>query len=137
MTIPTQLSLVGFIASTPELHFLADGKARFYARIGVEHFRKEVDGSFTKLDPSFHDMVIFEKTAETAYARLRRGDVFVASGYNHEYDGSRNGQTIIREEFVARRIGHDMQRCTYEVARRQVEAPESVPTPAPQPAIGM
>jgi single-strand DNA-binding protein len=137
MTIPTQTCLVGFIASTPELRFLGNSKARFYARIGVEHFRKEVDGSFTKLDPTFHDMVIFEKTAETAYAQLRKGDSFVASGHIHEYDGSRNGETVIREEFVARRIGHDMLRSKYEVARRQVESPGPVAAPAPQPAVGM
>ena len=52
--------------------------ARFYARVGVEHFRKETDGTFTKLEPTFHDMVMFQATAERAYARFRVGDSVVS-----------------------------------------------------------
>ena len=44
MTIPTQMSLAGFIASTPQLNFTGSGVARLYARVGVEHARKEPDG---------------------------------------------------------------------------------------------
>ena len=51
MSIPTQMSLAGFIATVPDLHFSKAGAPRFHARVGCEHFRKEVDGSFTKLDP--------------------------------------------------------------------------------------
>jgi hypothetical protein len=51
MTIPTQISLQGFIATAPELTFTGKGHARFYCRVGIEQHRKEVDGSFTKLDP--------------------------------------------------------------------------------------
>lgn len=69
MTIPTQMSLHGFIATAPQLNFTGSGVARFYSRIGVEHFRKETDGSFTKLEPSFHNLVMFKATAERAYAR--------------------------------------------------------------------
>lgn len=49
MTIPTQMSLPGFMATAPQLNFTGNGVARFYARVGVEHDRKETDGSFTKL----------------------------------------------------------------------------------------
>ena len=52
MTIPTQLSLHGFIATVPELTFIGSGHARFYARAGVEQWRREPNGDFTKLDPS-------------------------------------------------------------------------------------
>jgi hypothetical protein len=38
MPIPTQMSLAGFIATAPQLNFTGNGAARFYARIGVEHF---------------------------------------------------------------------------------------------------
>jgi hypothetical protein len=48
MAIPTQMSLHGFIATAPQISFSGSGAARFYARIGVEHFRKETDGSFTR-----------------------------------------------------------------------------------------
>ena len=129
MTIPTQMSLHGFIATAPQLNFTGNGVARFYARVGVEHFRKETDGSFTKLDPTFHDMVMFRSTAERAYARFRVGDQLVASGYVNEYEFEKNGRVEAREEFVARRIGHDTVRTRYTVDRpKPDQAVEQPPT---------
>jgi single-strand DNA-binding protein len=86
MSIPTQMSLVGSIASAPELHFTKAGAERCRMRVGIGQWRREVDGSFTKLDSTFHDMVAFESTARETYARFRKGDSFVASGYVHEYE---------------------------------------------------
>jgi len=63
MSIPTQMSLVGFVVSAPEFHFTKQGAECCQLRVGVEQWCKEVDGSFTKLDPTFHDMVAFESTA--------------------------------------------------------------------------
>jgi single-strand DNA-binding protein len=126
MTIPTQMSLHGFIASAPQLNFTTTGAARFYACVGVEHFRKEPDGTFTRLDPAYHDLVVFGASAERAYARFKVGDQFVASGYIHEYELDKNGTTESREEFVARRIGHDLARTRYAVDRnppRQSDPP--------------
>ncbi len=142
MTIPTQMSLQGFIASAPQLTFTGNGVARFYARIGVEHFRKETDASYTKLESTFHDMVIFKATAERAYARFRVGDSFVASGYIHEYELEKQGQFEAREEFVARRVGHDTARTRYDVDRspsRQSEPPDDqiAARHEPVPAIGL
>ncbi len=137
MSIPTQMSLAGFIATVPDMHFSKAGAPRFQARVGCEHFRKEVDGSFTKLDPTFHDLVIFNDTALTAYERFKKGDSFLACGYIHEYEVESNGTSVIRDEFVARRIGHDTQRTKYEVRRREV-APDEVPvTAATPPAVGL
>jgi single-strand DNA-binding protein len=127
MTIPTQMSLHGFIATAPQLNFTGNGVARFYARVGVEHFRKETDGSFTKLEPTFHDLVMFKSTAEGAYARFRVGDQFVASGYINEYELDKNGHVQAREEFVARRVGHDTARTRYSVDRPKPD--ESVDQP--------
>lgn len=144
MTIPTQMSLNGFIATVPDLRFTSTGKARFYARVGCEHFRREVDGSVTKLEATFHDLVLFESAAERAYAQLRKGDTFIASGHVHEYALERNGATVVREEFVARQIGHDTARTTYEVHRRTgptepAVAPAAEPTGelATKPAAGL
>jgi len=142
MTIPTQMSLQGFIATAPQLTFTGNGTARFYARIGVEHFRKETDASYTKLESTFHDMVMFKATAERAYARFRVGDSFVASGYVHEYDLEKQGQIEAREEFVARRVGHDTARTRYDVDRspsRQPEPPgdQIAARHEPVPAIGL
>lgn len=124
MSIPTHLSLQGFIATAPELNFTNNGVARFHARVGVEQFRKETDGSFTKLDPTFHDLVVFNKTAERAYAQFKVGDQFIASGYIHEYEVERPGGSQIREQFVARRIGHDTARTRYSVDRTPAKQPE-------------
>ena len=142
MTIPTQMSLHGFIATAPQLNFTGNGVARFYARVGVEHFRKETDGSFTRLDPSFHDMVMFRSTAERAYARFRVGDQFVASGYINEYELDKDGHVQAREEFVARRIGHDTVRTRYSVDRpKPDQSVEQPPTSAvvgdSLPAVGL
>ncbi|WP_244929270.1 single-stranded DNA-binding protein [Nocardioides sp. W7] len=138
MSIPTQMSLVGFVASSPELYFTNAGAERCRLRVGVEQWRKEVDGSFTKLDPTFHDMVAFENTAREIYARFRRGDSFVASGHIHEYEAERTGQ--IREEFVARKIGHNVTQTAYEVQRHRLDP--ATPTPLPpseqqRPAVGL
>lgn len=142
MSIPTQMSLAGFIATAPQLNFTGNGVARFYARIGVEHFRKETDGTFTKMEPTFHDLVAYAKTAERAYAKFKVGDNFVSSGYIHEYELDRHGHVEAREEFVVRRIGHDLARSRYEVDRtpsRQPEPPAADLTAVKEPsqAVGM
>lgn len=138
MSIPTQMSLAGFIASDPDLHCTNAGAEYLRVRVGVEQWRKEVDGSFTKLDPTFHDMVAFESTAREGYARFRKGDSFIASGYVHEYANERTGE--IREEFVARKIGHNVNRTEYEVKRRRLAATTEQPAPPspapPTPAVG-
>src|SRR4051795_9335508 len=72
MTIPTQMSLHGLIATDPQLHFSENGVARFNARVGVPQFRQDPDGSTTELEPTFHDLVIFRKTAERAYEAFRK-----------------------------------------------------------------
>lgn len=144
MTIPTQLSLHGFIAAAPELGLTSTGAARLHARAGIEQWRKETDGSFTRLDPAYVDLVIFDKTAERAHDRFRVGDQFVASGYVQEYEIEHRGHTRKGEQFVARRIGHDTARTRYTVDR----APSHQPDPpsdqmavtnaaAPAPVVGL
>lgn len=130
MTIPTQMSLAGFIASTPQLTFTGRGDARFYAKVGVEHARREPDGTFTPLDATFHDLVLYRGSAERAYDRFHKGDRFVAHGYVHEYEMEKDHQSVSCEEFVARRIGHDVAMTRYEVDRTRVEA-AGVERPSP------
>ena len=117
MTIRTQQSISGFIASDPQLTQTERGDARFYARYGQENFRLEDDGSFTKLETSFHNLVMYRATAERAYERFQKGDSFVAEGYLHEYNYEREGQAIKGQEFVAKKIGHDTARTQYSVDR--------------------
>src|SRR3954467_7486064 len=137
MSIPTQMSLVGFVASAPELHFTKQGAECCRLRVGVEQWRKEVNGDFTKLDPAFHDMVAFESTARETYARFRPGDSFVASGYVHEYEVDNRGGSLIKEEFVARKIGHNANKTNYVVQRGRHAAPEPRLASVPPPAVGL
>ncbi|WP_019482645.1 single-stranded DNA-binding protein [Arthrobacter sp. TB 23] len=117
MAIHTQQSISGFIATDPQLTTTETGDARFYARFGQENYRREEDGAFTKLEPSFSNLVLYRATAERAYERFTKGDNFVAEGYAHEYAYTRDEQEIEGEEFVAKKIGHDTARTRYEVDR--------------------
>lgn len=132
MTMPTQLSLSGFIVNDPDLRFTASGKEHVRVRVGVEQWRHEVDGSFTKLSPTYHDLVAFESAAREIYARFQRGDSFVASGYVHEYEVEADGGSVINKEFVARKIGHNASRTNYAVQRRARNQPEPSQAPSPQ-----
>lgn len=143
MTIPTQMSLHGFIATDPDLHFSESGVARFCARVGVRQFRQNADGSTTQLEPTFHDLVIFRKAAEPAYEAFRKGDTFVATGHINENPYERQGRRIVREEFVARHIGHDLVLTKYVVERKQPAPPDSdldmapATDPVPEPLVGL
>ena len=137
MSIPTQMSLVGFVASAPELHFTKQGAECCRLRVGVEQWRREVDGSFTKLDPTFHDLVAFESTAREIYARFRKGDSFVASGYVHEFEVDGREASVIKDEFVARKIGHNVNKTDYVVHRGRNVAVRSLTAIPQPPAVGL
>ena len=126
MAFQTQQSLSGFIASDPQQSVTESGDIRFYVRVGQPHFRREDDGGFTELDPSFHDLVTYRATAERALMRFVKGDSFVAEGYVRTFQVERDGEAIQREEFIAKKIGHDLARTNYEVdrARRSSVAAE-------------
>lgn len=118
MAIHTQESVSGFIASIPQLTQTERGDARFYAKIGQEHYRKEEDGSFTQTETTFHDLVAYRKTAERAYDRFSKGDNFLAEGYTREYERTNDeGVSVKAEEFIAKKLGHDLARTRYEVDR--------------------
>ena len=123
MATRTQASLSGFIASDPQLSYTSKGEARFYARIGQEHYRRNDDGSFTELEPTFHNLVVYRTSAQRAHERFAKGDNFVAEGYVHPFEYERDGQTVKDEEFVAKKIGHDNARTSYEVDRTRRRTP--------------
>lgn len=150
MALHTQESVSGFIASDPQLTHTERGDARFYAKIGQEHYRREDDGSFTQTETTFHDLVAFQKTAERAHARFAKGDKFVAGGYTRQYDRTApDGETVKAKEFVAKKLGHDLARTSYEVDRtRRQPAPTAEPvgqsagvarreSPSAAPALGL
>jgi single-strand DNA-binding protein len=132
MTFHTQQSLSGFIASEPQQSVTEHGDTRFYVRVGQPHFRRE-EGGFSPLEPSFHDLVAYRATAERALTRFAKGDSFVAEGYVRTFQVERDGEAIEREEFVAKKIGHDLSRTNYEVDRtRRPAQAEAMNAPVDQ-----
>ena len=59
MALHIQQSLSGFIVSEPQRSATENGDTRFYVSIGQPHFRREDNGDFTVLEPSFHDLVTY------------------------------------------------------------------------------
>ena len=119
MPIKTSTSMSGFVASVPQMSRAETGDARLYMKVGQEHFTRNPDGSFTQGETSFHDLVMFRRAAEKAAAHFTKGDKFVAEGYLHAYTMTYDGQMYEREEFVARKIGHDTAVTNYTVNRPQ------------------
>jgi len=117
MSIHTQESVSGFVATDPKLTTSENGNQRLYFRFGQEHFRREESGSFTQLETTFHHLVVFGRSAELANERFAKGDNFIAEGYQHSVSFERDGQPVEGEEFVAKRIGHDAGRTRYDVDR--------------------
>lgn len=135
MAIQTQQAFSGFIASDPQLSRTENGDARLYMKVGKEHYRQEEDGSFTQLETTFHHLVAFKAAAEQGADRLAKGDKIVAEGYVREYRyQDTNGQNVEGEEFIARRLGHDLARTRYEVDRssRRSSGRESVAFGTPE-----
>ncbi len=50
MAIRTHQSISGFVASDPQLSYTDRGDARLYVKVGIEHYRKEPDNTFTQLE---------------------------------------------------------------------------------------
>ena len=148
MAIKTSQSINGFIATDPKITFNDDGQARFYARIGINHYQRNDDGTFTELDPSYHDLIQFGKGAELSAERFRKGDNFLAQGYVRDYNHVVDGQERTDQQFVTNRLAHDPNTTTYQVDRRprsEREAPTAAREtasrngsrpPAEQAAVG-
>lgn len=120
MTLDTQQSLSGFIATEPELSRTVNDDARFHARIGQPHYRRPDDGTDTELAPSFGALVLYGRTAESAHGRFRKGDRFVAEGHVREYQYTLDSEPKTTEQFIAAKIGHDTARTTYAIDRTPV-----------------
>ena len=81
MGIKNGTIMIGHIAGDPRLtHSEKTGTPRFYARVGVDHWRREDDGTFTKTDRTFHDLAVRYKAAEAAMELFKKGDEFIATG---------------------------------------------------------
>ena len=71
MAIPTREALSGFIATDPQLTETSNGGHRFYARVGIEQFQRNEDGSFTQLESEFTNLVMFDKAAQRAAEKFQ------------------------------------------------------------------
>ncbi|KFI81940.1 single-stranded DNA-binding protein [Bifidobacterium psychraerophilum] len=108
-------SFYGFVASNPQFTHPEGGTPRLYFKAGQEHYRPEPDGTFTKLETTFHDVVAFRAAAVRGFERLAKQDYFVAQG---QLDTSVDKDTgVQRTRFIASRLGHDLARTRYEVDR--------------------
>lgn len=100
MGIKNGTIMVGHIAGDPKLtHSEKTGTPRFYARVGVDHWRREDDGTFTKTDRTFHDLALRYKAAEVAMELFKKGDDFIATGRFEKFTDPTSGAE--REEFRA------------------------------------
>ncbi|MCW2752178.1 MAG: single-stranded DNA-binding protein [Aeromicrobium sp.] len=127
MDIKTSQAINGFIASEPKLTYGDDGRARFYARIGMNHFERREDGSFKELEPTFHDLIQFGKAAERSADLFVKGDQFIAQGRVNDFTREVDGQPQTDEQFLASRVGHDGTTTRYDVQRRSPEAVRNSP----------
>lgn len=100
MGIKNGTIMIGHIAGDPRLtHSEKTGTPRFYARVGVDHWRREDDGTFTKTDRTFHDLAVRYKAAEAAMELFKKGDDFIATGRFEKFTDPTSGAE--REEFRA------------------------------------
>lgn len=139
MAIKTSQSINGFIASDPRITFNDKGQARFYARIGINHYRHEDDGAFTELEPTFHDLIQFGRGAELSAERFRKGDKFLAQGQVRDYTRVIDGEQCTDQQFVTNRLAHDPNTTTYHVERRthsDRETPAAERDPASRKSTG-
>ena len=137
MSMPTQMSLAGFIVSISDLHTTGSGSPQVRARVGVEQWRHEATDTFIKLDPTYHDVVAYDHAASILSKRFKPGDFFIASGYIHEYEIDQPGGSLIKEEFVARKIGHNANHTPYVVQRLPLRSSTVRTAVHQQPAVGM
>lgn len=116
MTIPIRQSLEGVFLTGLRPGTTRSGIPVLRATVRAQRWRQEEDETFTAESVTC-DLVVFHEGTQRARTRFRPGDAFVASGHVNTYDVLRDGETVQRHEFVARRIGHDAARTRYKVAR--------------------
>ncbi len=126
MTIPTQMSLHGFIATAPELNFTGKGaRPVLLPASASSSTARRSTGRSPSSTRSSTTWCCSTEPPSGPTPRFKAGDQFVASGYIHEYEQERPTVTAeIREQFVARRIGHDCARTRYVVDRTPAQQPE-------------
>ncbi|MFE7503836.1 single-stranded DNA-binding protein [Promicromonospora sp. NPDC057488] len=116
MTIPIRQSLEGVLLTGLRPGTTRTGVPVLRARVRAQQWQREGE-TFTPGEPVTCDLVVFHESTQRTRTRFRPGDAFIASGHVNTYDITRDGQIVQREEFVARRLGHDAARTRYKVTR--------------------
>lgn len=119
MSIPTKASLSGFIATTPHTSTTKSGVPRMFVRVGKPRYRREDDGTFTELEPSFHDLVAFGESVVRALSKLQKHDNFIAEGRVNHRTVERDGVPTEVVQFIASKIGPDAARTSFTMDRSQ------------------
>jgi single-strand DNA-binding protein len=123
MTIPTETSLSGFIATEPILTATRTGVARVYIRVGKEYWGRNENGHWEQTqEATFHDLELYGNAAVAAHKQFRPGDRFVAEGEIRTYEREANGKTDEVDVFRARKLGHESARTSYAVRRNSQTA---------------
>ena len=100
MSIPTQMSLVGFVASEPDLHFTTPARSTSAsASASSSGARRSTAASPSSTRPST-TWSPSRAPPVRLYARFRKGDSFVASGYVHEYEVEVQSTTRFRRRWT-------------------------------------
>ncbi|MFI8526273.1 single-stranded DNA-binding protein [Promicromonospora sukumoe] len=130
MTIPIRQSLEGVFLTGLRPGTTRTGVPVLRARVRAQQWQREGE-TFTPGEPVTCDLVVFHASTQRARTRFRPGDAFIAAGHVNVYDVTRDGKTVQREEFVARRLGHDAARTRYKVTRtRRRPGPATAPAAA-------
>ncbi|SEE47108.1 single-stranded DNA-binding protein [Jiangella alba] len=128
------------ITHEPRLTFPKPDQARLWVRVGINHHQRNEAGGWDDLPKTFHDLVQFGKGAERSFERLRVGDNIIALGTVRTYTTNVDGTEEKAEQFVASRIGHDLNTTDYTVQRRrsatQQRTPDRNPPATPAAAHG-
>lgn len=138
MDIKTQQSTSGFIVGDLRLQQTKDGTPMLTARVGQERFEPDGNNGFRQLDSHFFNLVQYGKSAERSFSQFKPGDRFVAEGYVRDFEyENRDGETITGQEFVVKKVGHDLGRTRYEVDRtpRQAGAERDGAAPAAEQGV--
>lgn len=131
MTIPIRQSLEGVFLTGLRPGTTRSGIPVLRATVRAQQWRHEQDETFTAQEPVTCDLVVFHEGTQRARTRFRPGDAFVASGHVNTYDVQRDGKTVQRHEFVARRLGHDAARTRYKVTRTRHRLRPASPSATP------
>lgn len=121
-------ALIGYFDMEPKYKLVGEDQVpKVYARVGVDHYRRDPGGRPVKAGTTFHHLTAFREAAERISALFTQGDRFIARGYVHPYTNRHGAQD---EEFIATHIGHDALATDYAVFRDLEQQPARRKPPA-------